>query len=132
MSHHNKSPAKILRDVRRITRFLENKQISQEASPSFPISSSSAAKSSSPTLSSNKADIEKDKTVVEIEHEFECAYCDYGTNIYTDFLEHINTNHLEMYVEREFECGYSDFGSDLYSSFWEHINNNHLEMYDDT
>ena len=132
MSHHNKSPAKILRDVRRMTRFLENKQFSQEASPSFPKSSSSAPKSSSPTLSSDKADIEEDKNVEEIEHELECAYCNYGTNIYTHFLEHINTNHLEMYEEREFECGYCDFGSDLYSSFWEHINNNHLEMYDDT
>ena len=37
----------------------------------------------------------------EKDYKFECAYCAFRSDEYNDFMEHINTNHLESEDENE-------------------------------
>lgn len=56
----------------------------------------SSSETSSPIIGIKSEEIETEsKKNQKPEKEFECAYCSYETNVYNDFLEHINTNHLD-------------------------------------
>ena len=51
--------------------------------------------------SEEQTDNDKADTVDNHDYRFECAYCEFKTDDYFNFLDHIDTNHLESQEENE-------------------------------